>query len=141
MSCSQLTISTNVEWAWESTDELRKKIHAIAGAYETDTTFWLWGKEQLRDEIRKICQQLDERCGPRSDADGDRSSLRFALNQHSTAVDRLVEILDELQVGTPPAQRSVWSGEFKRRGTTWLERLARIQEKLSGAGRQQSGPG
>jgi endonuclease G len=137
----QLTLSTNAEWAWESTDELRKKIHSIAAAYETDTTFWLWDKEQLRDEIRKIRQQLDERCGPSSDADRDSSSLRFALNQHGTAVDQLVEVLDELQVGTPPAQRSVRSCQFKRRGATWLERLARIQEELPGTGRLPPDPG
>ena len=141
LSPGQQAVSPNARWLGETTDELSKRIRSIARSYEADETFWAWDKEQLRDEIHKIQQQLAALGSSLPSAEGNSSSLRHALNQHGSAADQFDAILDELQVGTPPAQRSLWSCEFKRRGAAWLELLANVQQELSGTGRPLSDSG
>jgi hypothetical protein len=124
----------------ESINELRNKINSIAKSFEAGETFWVWDKEQLHDDIYRIQQQLDDLCGSLPDAEDDDSGLRQALDQHGSAADRFCEILEQLQVETSAAQRSLWSSEFKRRGTRWLDDLAGLQEELPGTGYRLTGP-
>jgi endonuclease G, mitochondrial len=124
----------------ESITELRKKVNSIAKSYEAGESFWVWDKDQLHDEIYRIQQQLDALCDSLPTAEDDDSGLRQALDRHGSAANRFDEILQQLQVGTSAAQRSAWSSEFKRRGTTWLDDLARLQGALPGAGYRLTGP-
>jgi hypothetical protein len=124
----------------EGVNELRNKINGIAKSYEAGETFWVWDKEQLHEEIYRIQQRLDDLRDSLPDAEEDDSRLSQVLDQHGSAAGRFCEILEQLQVETSAAQRSLWSGEFKRRGTRWLDNLARLQEELPGAGYRLTGP-